>query len=221
MRTRIHTQSSFLLVVAIALVAIPTFAVETIIFDSFGTNDPPYSDTAGIFVHWDNDYLDFGQGDSDQDAAMAFTAIGSGFESYGIELGLSLDFGDNELDISLLTDAANSPGTVLATWHVTGALGSYPGVYPPVVVSGDTFTLVDGDLYWVVVSASGPADSQIVWHTNTSGYVGMGAGRHEFWGDPATWTTNNLSAMTMRITGHTRTVTAENQSWGAVKSLYK
>ncbi|HKI83356.1 MAG TPA: hypothetical protein VKA63_03385 [Candidatus Krumholzibacteria bacterium] len=204
-----------LVVSSIASVARAT----TVFFDDFDTGDT-YDSTTGVFVHWINDYQSLGLGTSDQDVAMPFTVSGTGYDSYKFELGLTLDYGDNEIDISVANDNAGEPGTVLQTWHVSGALPSYPGAGAPITVYATSLTLTDGAQYWVFVSASGPNDSQVVWNRNTVGYTGLTAGWHEFWGNPGFWVTNTYGAATMRVTGQTRAVAASTNSWGAVKALF-
>ncbi len=215
LRSLARAIAATLLVSSITSVASAT----TFFFDNFDTGDT-YDSTAGVFSHWINDYLSMGLGTSDSDVAMAFTVSGTGYDSYKFELGLTLDYGDNEVDISVADDNAGVPGTVLQTWHVSGALPSYPGVGAPITVYINSFSLTDGAQYWVIVSASGPNDSQVVWNSNTVGYTGLAAGWHEFWGNPGSWISNNSGQATMRVTGQTRPVSTGEESWGAVKALF-
>ncbi len=203
------------------LLLVPTLAnaQSYTMFDNFDTGDA-YDPNAGAGIHWINDYLSLGLGASDQDYAQAFTASGSGYNILSIELALSRYSGENEVDISLLADAAGLPGAVLQTWHLSGALPVFPSNNAPVAVSTTSLVLTDGVQYWVAVSTPGPLDSEIIWHRNTVGYLGLAAGRHVFNGG-GSWLTNNLGDATMRIKGFSRTIDARTDSWGAVKSLFR
>jgi hypothetical protein len=215
-----HLAISAVLVVALVLISAPSNATIITMFDNFDVGDS-YNGAGGVNAHWVVDYLSLGLGDSDQDVAMAFTAAGAGYSIVTIELALGLNSGANELDISVHEDAGGLPGTVLETWHLTGAIPAFGGVNPPVAVNSSTLSLTAGTQYWVSISATGPNESTISWHDNTVGYVGLQAGRHQYWGNTAPWISNNLGLSTMRIKGITRTVETSASSWGSVKSLYE
>ncbi len=202
------------------LLAIASAATGTTLFDNFGPGNQYHPDFYNS-VDYQPSAPPFGD-ERDIDGALAFAPLGGDYELTSIVLPLSIRGGDNEVDIRIMTDAGGEPGTTLEYWHVSGQASAYPGVFAPITVSSAIKpVLTAGETYWVFVSASGPTDTLLDWHHNTTGYVGLGAHRTLINGS-GSWSVSSNHMTTMRVSGRVwNGVATEQDSWGGVKALYR
>ena len=192
-----------------------------VVFDTFDVGD--FYDTGAYTIPYYQAGIPPWFDTIDADMAMAFTAdTGGGTSTLAqIDLALSLQSGDNEVDITLTTDIGGFPGIVMETWHLSGALPSPAGLYPPTTVTSVLEpTLTDGQTYWVVLSASGPTDSDVFWYHNTVGFSGLGAGLIKIDG-VGSWVYAPATNCAMRIIGRLDPVGNEGAAWSAVKEFYR
>jgi hypothetical protein len=83
--------------------------------------------------------------------------------SVEVAAALLLPMTNNRLDMWLMADAGNRPGTVLETFIFVGELGAFGSANPLLVgVSSLRPVLAPNTNYWLVAAA--PADTQVVWH---------------------------------------------------------
>ncbi len=108
-----------------------------------------------------------------------FRPAGNDFSLSRIELGLGLLQGPNEIDVRLMSDAGGAPGSVIEAFHLSGVLGPWPGVNPPVVVDSILHPILTaGEQYWIVLSATSP-DTTAVWGDNSFNIFGPHAIRRD------------------------------------------
>lgn len=157
----------------------------------------------------------------DRDLAMAFTVWGGSYSLGSISVATSIRGGANHLDITLAEDNGGLPGATIETWHASGQVPSYPGVFSPLTsFSVLEPVLVVGQSYWVILSATGPTDTSMDWHLNTTGYTGPGAIRNLTNG-VGDWTPIDSLSTTMQVVGRLEVVATEATTWSAVKALYR
>jgi hypothetical protein len=140
------------------------WAGATVIVDTFGPGDsfqPDRGWTLGSFPGLPTQYR---QGD-------AFVVPGSAdLVLDSIELAVGRVTGPNVLDVWLYDSVGGAPGSILETFHVTGAMGEFGDVYPPVVLfSALRPTLQAGARYWVI---AGSAGEWTAWNLNSVGATG-------------------------------------------------
>lgn len=139
---------------------------EVVVFDNFGAGDS--YDTGDVWA--------FRAGETDLDLAMSFTPSQGGPLS-DVWFVTCLLVGDNELDVWVMNDTDGHPGSVLESWHFSGAMGAWGEIIPPTHPVGDGTTLLAaGTQYWLAVSATGP-DAYAGWYWNDTGDVGTVASR--------------------------------------------
>jgi LPXTG-motif cell wall-anchored protein len=118
--------------------------------------------------------------------AIAFTAGGTDTLFDGARLALGLNFGANEIDLRLYTDAGGQPGTVLDTIHASGQMPRFGQFGSGHLVTFDSAThplLRAGGTYWLLPFASG--DTWAAWNMNNQGRSSLFALSNE--GEPTSW----------------------------------
>lgn len=137
------------------------------IFNNFAAGDT-YDKETGWGIG--NDALE-GQPFSNQTVYTGFAVAGSGrFSLDRLTLAISLILGDNTLDVALYSDSDGEPGTVLETFHLSGAMGAFGKLNPPLVLDSSLHPLLDaGRRYWV--GASSPTTTLAAWNDNSIGDV--------------------------------------------------
>ena len=75
-----------------------------------------------------------------------------------IEVAIGFLFEPNELDFWLATDSGGQPGTVIESFHASGAMGRF-GYPNPLIVFSSTLqpTLLSGEQYWIYAHVVPPA----------------------------------------------------------------
>jgi len=121
-----------------------------------------------------------------------------------IELPVSLYRGTNELNVWLMTDDGDVPGTIIESFSFIDAMGPYEwGRINPLLIGNSMLhpILAQDTKYWLV--ASGPAaDTEAIWHMSYPQVIGLEAMRMRAgpWaGEPWEVRTNVMSAF--RISG--------------------
>jgi hypothetical protein len=100
----------------------------------------------------------------DHDLADQFQFSGAAsYRLAAIELGATLWEGANILDVWLMSDVAGLPGTIIESFALTGAMGPFGVISPPVVATSVLHPLlVPNTPYWVALSA--PTGTHFVWN---------------------------------------------------------
>ncbi|MFH1615868.1 MAG: right-handed parallel beta-helix repeat-containing protein [Planctomycetota bacterium] len=188
----------------LVLIAVLFFFCEVsladVIFSNFDPNNGyhPYYYTAFDCMVFDGNIINI-------DTAMPFIVSGGNYSLTTIDLAISRQLGENEIDVTLTDDFDGQPGETIETIHLSNSAPNYPGVYPPTVaISQFQPMLTQGNMYWIILSASGPPDAQFQWHANTMGYSSAGAQRTRING-AGDWIIYDNFTCTFRITGQ-RTV---------------
>jgi len=177
--------SVLLYVAFLVLLAAP--AQADIIYDNFGPGDS--YQTIGWTV---GSLFDFDQGN-----AFAVDSLGMDYYLETIELAVGLVSGPNELDVWLMTDLADEPGTTVESFHITGEMGSFGYLNPPLTANSLLNPLLEADeQYWLIASATGP-DTWAAWNLNSTGDVGLRAYR----ADLDTWGVSDTTRAAFRVTG--------------------
>jgi hypothetical protein len=134
-----------------------------------------------------------------QDVATAFTVADGNFTLDQITLAVSLQSGLNQLDVTLAaSDGGGLPGTTLETFHFANAMGPLGSNNPPLVANSTLHPLLsEGMRYWVIASASGATSA--AWNFNSTGGIGLTAGRTN--GGP--WSLDNVQPLqgALRVSG--------------------
>src|SRR3989338_987302 len=147
--------------VSLAVLVVPQKAQAIVVFDN----------TENFFTS--GSYLLMTQGapfDFDNDQAAGFTVTGGSYALNSIELPVTFSQGPNEFDLWLVNDNGGQPGSLLESFHFSNPPeGTY---YTWLTAnSASNPVLNDGNLYWVVGSATGP-DAVIGWNVSrTNGYA--------------------------------------------------
>lgn len=166
MRSRSHITC---FVGAVAVLGLAAGAQAAIIFDNFGPGDA---------------FADFGRilegegvgsiGNVDQ--ASSFTVGPDSYFLTSVSLGIfvrsSPSIGTGPLDIVLAADAGGSPGATLRTFPLNV---NVTGKQIVTGVDDGSFTLNANTTYWVIADGKGDFDG--AWYFNTTGDVGLTAGR--------------------------------------------
>jgi hypothetical protein len=132
--------------------------------------------------------------------------VGAGFSFVGpqsylldnIELAAtSWMSGDNQLNVSLMGDAAGLPGAVLESFSFTGQMGPYDGLVHPFLVGTSVAhpLLTPGTDYWLVASASN--NTWAVWNMTLPTVHGLLAWNF----DGSSWSVGNTVLPAFRING--------------------
>lgn len=141
--------------------AAPLFAQE-VVYDNFGPGDS-FNENFVWAARGGSELQD------DVDVAMPFVPSESGPLAEILIATISFE-GANEVDIWLMDSAADTPDTILESWHFTGAMGNVGD--PPILATSEANTPLEaGTQYWLAVSAP-VADSIVGWHWNDTGAMG-------------------------------------------------
>lgn len=123
----------------------------------------------------------FGPGDTYQNGGVSFGTVAPGYDydlgdqfqfsgpvSYrlaAIEVGATLFEGSNILDVWLMSDVGGLPGTIIESFTLTGAMGPFGVIQPPVVATSVLHPVLTPDTpYWIALSA--PTGTYAVWNSN-------------------------------------------------------
>ena len=130
-------------------------AAPVVLFNTFGPGDTYQNGGSGIGT--------VGIGE-DHDLGDQFRF--SGTESYRlatVEVGATLWSGNNVLDVWLMRDIAGQPGAIIESFTLTGAMGPFGLINPPVVATSVLLPVLTPDTpYWVVLSA--PTGTHAIWN---------------------------------------------------------
>jgi hypothetical protein len=142
-------RSRIILITAIILVIAAGQAGASVIFSTFGPGlgyDPSVGGTLGGFA-WPN-------------SAIANQFSFAGPQSYlldSVELPVGWVTGDNQVNVSVMTDAAGLPGAVLESFSFTGQMGQFGFVNPLLVGTSVVHPLLTpGTNYWLAAFAPDP-----------------------------------------------------------------
>jgi hypothetical protein len=149
--SRLHTLALFTALGTL----VATHARASVIFSNLGPGDSLASPGIGIgFIPFTSTF---------NYAGIAFTPAGQSYTLDSLALPLELISGPNVADIFLTSSAGGLPGSVLESFHLTGALTS--GANSLVTVGSTNHPLLSaGSQYWIV-AAGGPA-SFVTWAQN-------------------------------------------------------
>ena len=134
-------------------------AAPTVLFSTFGPGDT-YNTSVGYII-----------GENDYDQGDQFM-IGAATPHYldKIELAVSLtsnQFGANQLDVWLMSDAAGEPGAIIEAFNFNGAMGPFVSANPPLAANSVLHpVLYPGTPYWLVASAP-VVDTRAAWNESS------------------------------------------------------
>lgn len=136
-----------------ALASIAATANASVVFSNLGSTDS-YDQVRGNTV--DNNYFP----DHKVDVAAAFHAAGAAFRLTRIELAIGLAYGANELDIAVAESNGGFPSTIVESFHLSNAMGTF-GLLNPLVSINSLLNpvLEDGKEYWLIATTSGSGTS--------------------------------------------------------------
>jgi hypothetical protein len=160
-----------------------------VIFNNYGPGDTYFLLNGSSIGGPPGNYFEHGS---------AFTVTGGAFTLDRIELAIGLVTGPNILDVSLMSDAAGKPGTVIESIHLVNMMQQDLAMLLPPVVADSALhpVLEEGTQYWVVASA--PVGTDAIWHPPPEDDIGPHAARFNG-GDWVVDTNNTREAF--RVTG--------------------
>lgn len=181
-------RSRIVLITATILFVAAGQAGATVIFSNFGPGlgyDPGLGGTLGGFA-WPN-------------SAIANQFSFAGPQSYlldSVELPVGWVTGANQVNVSVMTDAAGGPGAVLESFSFTNQMGQFGFVNPLLVGTSVVHPLLmPGTNYWLAASAPDP--TWAAW--NKASPMLIGAHAQSINGGP--WNVVPDSVETFRING--------------------
>ncbi|NLT76170.1 MAG: hypothetical protein GXX98_06570 [Planctomycetes bacterium] len=151
---------AILIATIIVFLAVPSGA--NLVYSNFGSGIP--GGGYGIGTYGPGNYA----------YASSFSVTGT--ESYTldrIELAAALSFGLNQLNVSLMADAAGLPGTVLESFSFTDQMPPHGDPDTVVGVSATNPLLTAGSTYWLAAFA--PNDTGAVWWCTSPEVYGSNA----------------------------------------------
>lgn len=165
-------------------------AGANVVYSSFGPGDSYYS-TSGYGV---------GKYGSSANYTQACPFSVTDPQSYtldSIELATALMSGLNQLNVSLMTDVAGQPGTVLESFSFIEQLPPFDGSFHSLLVGTSVANpvLTAGATYWFVASA--PDSTLAVWCWASPEFNGP----HAYNEDGGAWVLENSSQTAFRING--------------------
>jgi len=164
-------------------------ASAAVVFNTFGSGNS-YDVTAGLAIGLVPGVGNFTQGDR-------FSFTGSyGYYLDTIELAASLIDGTNQLNVSLMTDAAGQPGAVIESFSFTDQMGGINSSNP--LLAGTSVLrplLTPATNYWLIASA--PDDTLAAWNESLPSVTGVFAWRI----GAGAWTVADSSLSAFRING--------------------
>ena len=148
-----------------------SFVHATVIFSNYGDSFS-HSVTGGWAVAHDyqipgGSYID------DWDMAMQFNALDQDYLLESIYITVGLISGPNELDVWLMSDDNNKPGTALESFHLSNEMPVHSWTqHSPILINASQSTILEAnESYWLALSVSG-SDNDVNWYMNDIGQVG-------------------------------------------------
>jgi len=176
----------------VVLLVVGQLNAQSILFNTFGPGDS-YNINVGLTVGW-HPFPELG-GDAVTGNQFSF----GGTEIYYfelIELVMGHTLGVNELDVWLTSDVAGQPGSIMETFHFSGAMGPL-GQYNPLIVASSVSNpiLYPATNYWFVASV--PLGSSAGWNLSSPGVSGTFAQKY----GTGPWNVNNSTMSALRVSG--------------------
>lgn len=174
-----------LMIVVCILIWPASISMADTIFNSFGPGDS-YNAGVGYTI---------GNGGYQQGNAFS-PAMTASVDSYEIAIGLVS--GQNLFSLSLLNDLAGEPGSVIETFQINDAMGTFGVMNPPILVNSLVHPLLEaGKQYWLIAGAPS-ADTWAAFNYNGTGMMGLRA----TWSDVASfWDVYEDNVAAFRING--------------------
>ena len=137
------------------------------------------------------------------DSADAFIPTDN-YSLDSVDLAVGLINGINEVDISLMSDNAGQPGSIIESWNIVGEMGEW-GFDTPIISVDSTINplLSVGNQYWLVASApkadlNDPSTATLAaWNENTLSIFST----HAFRLNKNTWSISQDSQGAFRVHG--------------------
>jgi hypothetical protein len=157
------------------------------IFSTLGTSDS-YSHSMGYSVG-------FSAGLSCDNGHQFQITVDSPYSLDSIEVGIGLESGANQVDIWLMTDASNKPGTTIETFQFVDAMG--PFAQSPLMTGTSALhpILTPDTEYWLVASSS--VSTAAAWNFSSPTVDGLRAYRY----DAGSWHVDSSPMAAFRING--------------------
>jgi hypothetical protein len=148
--------------VAILLVAaMSAQAAPVTVFSNFNSNPADLYDSSGFW-----DVLPAGGQYPAESPAMAFTPSGT-YVLDQINVALELATGASSVTLTLYSDSDGAPGSVLASWNLTGLAGFESCCAVETVSPSGSIVLYAGSQYWIQAAAGRPT-TQVGWMISDS-----------------------------------------------------
>jgi len=182
--------SRTVLIVAAILFIAAGQAGADVLFNTFGPGDS-YQTAIGWTIGLPPGTPDnFAQGNQ-----FSFTGLQS-YRLDSIELAVGLVAGTNQVNVSLMNDAAGLPAAVLEAFSFTDQMGPFGSNNPPLVGTSVAHPLLaPGMNYWLIASASN--DTWAAWNLSSLG----GAGQLARSTNGGEWSTSENPFAAFRING--------------------
>jgi len=179
-----------LLAILVSVTAIgASIANAAPIYSTLGQGDS-YSHNMGYNVGWS-------AGSSCDNGHQFQITVDSPYSLDSIEVGIGLESGTNQVEIWLMTDAGNKPGTIIETFTFVDEMGDFAD--SPLITGTSVLNpiLTPGTKYWLVASA--PIFSTVAdWNFSDPVVDGLRARRY----DSGSWIVNSDSPLpAFRING--------------------
>jgi hypothetical protein len=159
-------------VITATILLFNSYSTADVIFNNFGPGDTYQTDWGWTLSLGSPIGADFDQGDP-------FKPSGIDFYLDNIELAVGLVLGPNELDVWLMSDNSNKPGTIIESFHFSGAMGTFGEFNPPLSMNSVFHPLLEENTqYWLIASTTGP-DEWAAWNWNSIGETGTHALRQD------------------------------------------
>lgn len=173
---------------------------QSILFNNFGANNTYDLGTTwrvtGTHVFSGNDPLA-------SKTALAFTPTGSDYTLQTIEVvvGLFDNNSPNELEIALMTNVNGVPGTVIESFHKSGAMSTQVPLvtHPPLQFNSVTHPLLRAGTSYFITAFPGTEDTYAGWNWALGGSQGLVATNNPSTGN--VWFSQVRRAPVMRVTG--------------------
>lgn len=191
-------------------------AQADVIFDNFGPGDT-YNVIPAPLAQYETDWLSVG-GLFNQDYATQLGPVSATCYLTSVDLAISTD-GPTDTAYIYLMSGSPEP-TAIVDYAVYDGLPTWTGVaLPPISVPFDSYELVPGQTYWIVVSTVDVHLSAIRWGTNSTGMTG-GYAAWTSLDYVGVWTMYEGATPAMRVNTHSGAVPANSGSWGSLKALF-
>lgn len=194
-----------------------TVAQADVIFDNFGPGDA-YNSIPSPQADYDTNWVTSGNL-FNKDIATKFGTVATTQYLTSVDLAIS-EAGSTDTAYIYLMSGTPEP-TALVDVAVTPGLPTYTGVeQPPISVPFDSYALVPGETYWIVLSTVDIDGSEILWGTNS---IGMTDGYSTYVAINlvGSWTMYQGATPAMRINVASEAVSTTSESWGTLKALFR